>query len=219
MPDNTRDFRTQLYGLPTYGDLFTARQLDALTTFSDLICEVRKKIEVDAQSGGTTRDKTALYEGGTGTMAYAEAVTVYLAFSLDKCSDYWCSATTWASTGEFIRNTFARQAIAMNWDFSECNVFSSSTGNWTNATDWVSNALLRLPATLEGRAIQQDATQFTANRPLISTDPPYYDNIGYVRLRRQLPSTARPFVRLCLHPAHEENRCAFRSINMSRPDD
>lgn len=107
---------------------------------------------------------------------------MYLAFAVDKCSDYWCTIATWASTGEFIRGCFARQAIPMTWDFSECNAFSDSTANIIASVNWVSQAIETTPAISRGKVVQQDATQFTDNSPLISTDPPYYDNIGYADL-------------------------------------
>jgi putative DNA methylase len=122
----------------------------------------------------------SLDDGGTGATAYADAVATYLAFAVDKSSDYWCTIATWASTGEFIRGCFARQAIPMTWDFAECNPLSKSTANITAAIDWIETAIKHFPAQSLGTVKQRDATSPLDDfQPLISTDPPYYSNIGY----------------------------------------
>ena len=171
------------YGLTTFGDLFTDRQLVALNTFSDLIHEARAQMEKDALSAGFPPDATPLRDGGRGAKAYAEAVSVYLAFAVDKCTDYWSSISTWNSSGEKMRNTFGRQAIPMMWDYAEANPFSSSTGNWTAMRDWVWKVVAALVPTAEGTEMQHDAqtVEYPAN-VAISTDPPYYDNICYADL-------------------------------------
>lgn len=183
LPDNPRDFKTPNYGLKTFGDLFTDRQLVALNTFSDLINEVRAQIEADAlYSGGRHGDPTPLRDGGHGAKAYAEAVSVYLAFAIDRLTDAGSSIATWSSS-EFIRFTFARQAIPMTWDFAECNVMSDSTGNFLGAVDWVWKALLGFGPNATGSEIQNDAQSVKLPAgAVVSTDPPYYDNIGYADL-------------------------------------
>ena len=123
MPNDRRWFSPPLYGFPTWGDLFTGRQLVALTTFSGLVHETRAEIERDALAAGRSDDPTPLRDGGTGAKAYAEAISVYLAFIVDKCSDYWSSICSWHSSGQKVRNTFGRQAIPMVWDFTEANPF------------------------------------------------------------------------------------------------
>src|SRR5690606_13682517 len=128
-PDNPRWFSPPAYGMETFGDLFTDRQLVALNTFSDLVQEARAQIEADALAAGLSADPTPLRDDGRGAKAYAEAVSVYLAFAIDRLADAGSSIATWASGG-FIRFTFARQAIPMTWDFAECNFFSDSTGNF-----------------------------------------------------------------------------------------
>ena len=171
------------YGYRFWHELFTARQLVALTTFSDLVHEARSKIERDALNAGFSDDLTPLRDGGNGAKAYAEAVSVYLEFVVDKCSDYWSSICTWHASRELIRNTFSRQAIPMTWGFAETNPFSSSTGNWTAMCGWVWKALARFVPGNDGFQYQLDAK--TAEFPenvVISTDPPYYDNIGYADL-------------------------------------
>lgn len=183
LPDDPRNFWTVDYGLTTFGDLFTDRQLLALNTFSELVHEARKRIGDDALAGGLAPDNVPLRDGGEGAKAYAEAVSVYLAFVVDKCSDYWSSICTWHTSGEKMRNTFGRQSIPMTWDYAEANPFCSSSGNWTAMKDWVWKTLEKLTPFSPGSQIQLDA-QSLQYRPgaVISTDPPYYDNIGYADL-------------------------------------
>ena len=182
LPNDPRNFWTVDYGLTTFGDLFTDRQLVALNTFSDLVHEAREQIESDAHASGLAPDTTPLRDGGKGTKAYAEALSVYLAFAIDRLADAGSSIATWSSSG-FIRFTFARQAIPMTWDFAECNVMSDSTGNFMGAVDWVWKALLGFGPNSVGTEIQQDAQNVTLPAgAVVSTDPPYYDNIGYADL-------------------------------------
>ena len=178
-PDNPRWFSPPDYGMTTFGDLFTDRQLVALNTFSDLVHEARAEIERDALATGLSDEPTPLRDGGTGAKAYAEAVSVYLAFAIDRLADAGSSIATWASGG-FIRFTFARQAIPMTWDFAECNFFSESTGNFGGALDWIAKAIIGFRPRNSGELQQHDAQQVTLPfGAVISTDPPYYDNIGY----------------------------------------
>ncbi len=167
----------------TFADLFTERQLVALTTFSDLVSEAQKKIAKDAAKAGLTSDGSSLNEGGTGTTAYAEAVGVYLTIAVDKCADYWSAICSWHSSGQKIRNTFVRQAIPMIWDYAEGNPFSTSSGNWFRQIQWIERSLHTLPANTQGTSKQLDASQEAPSQARIfSTDPPYYDNIGYADL-------------------------------------
>lgn len=173
------------YGMEEWTDLFTARQLTALTTFSDLLAEVHSRVREDALSAGFADDAGALREGHTGARAYADAVVTYLAFAVDKCADYWSTICSWHNTGEKMRNTFGRQAIPMTWDFAEANPFSDSTGNWMAMVDWVRKAVDHLPANGQpGDASQRDARARVreVGPAAISTDPPYYDNICYADL-------------------------------------
>lgn len=171
------------YGMDRWELLFSPRQLTALTTFSDLLPEIRQRVIADFEARNGADDGVRLRDGGTGATAYADALTTYLAFAIDKCADYWSTIATWSSGG-FIRSTFARQAIPMTWDFVECNPFSSSTGNWMAMVDWVHQAVAHLPAQPPGRAVQRDARARVKEEPgaVISTDPPYYDNISYADL-------------------------------------
>lgn len=171
------------YGMTQFGDLFTDRQLVALNTFSDLVAEVRDVVERDALNAGLAEDGRRLRDGGSGASAYADAVLTYLAFGVDKCADYWSTIATWA-TGGFVRGTFARQAIPMTWDFAEVNPFSESTGNWMAMVDWTAKAVEHLPAAAPGLVAQRDAGAWIAENSgtVLSTDPPYYDNISYADL-------------------------------------
>jgi len=155
----------------------------ALTTFSDLVGEAMARAKRDAIAAGLPDDDKPLRDGGTGAAAYAEAVGVYLAFSVDKAADYWSSICTWHSSKELIRNTFGRQAIPMTWDYVETNVFSESSGNVSSAIEWAQKVISALPAVTHGFAAQGDAqTQDASYGRVVSTDPPYYDNIGYADL-------------------------------------
>lgn len=183
LPDNARWFSPPLYGLSTYRDLFTSRQLVALTTFADLVEHARHQVELDAATSGMPHDDRPLTEGGVGAKAYAEAVATYLAFAVDRSANYWSSLTPWG--GGFIVQTFGRQALPMVWDFAEANPFSDSTGNWNGAIDWITGCLdVSVPAIGNASVKQLDATAAIngAVKPLIFTDPPYYDNIGYADL-------------------------------------
>ena len=171
------------YGMTTFGDLFTDRQLVALNTFSDLVGEARKKVLEDAIAAGMADDGKSLDEGGRGATAYADALATFLAFAVDRQADYSSSLCGWISGGETLRNTFGRQALPMVWDFCEANVLSTTTGGFFNALKWVWGFLGTVPAKPECFATQADAqTQDLSRNRVISTDPPYYDNIGYADL-------------------------------------
>jgi putative DNA methylase len=171
------------YGLDVYGDLFTPRQLVALTTFSDLVQEAIEQCRQAAIAAGLPNDEVGLDAGGTGALAYAQAVGVYLGFGVDRLADRSSTICSWDSGYTKIRNTFGRQAIPMTWDYCEGNVFSQSSGNFEDALEWVQKFLIQAPAYMHGTVTQSDAqTQTVSAAKLISTDPPYYDNIGYADL-------------------------------------
>ena len=177
--------RLPMYGMPTWGDAFTPRQLLALTTFADLVSEAVEQVKNDYLRDVSTmaEDDRHLRDGGTGPRAYAETVGVYTAFVVDKCSDYWSSISSWHSSKELVRNTFGRQAIAMVWDYTEGNPFCDSTGNISAMIDWVWKSVAVTPARITGSARQSDAaSQCMSVDKIVSTDPPYYDNIGYAEL-------------------------------------
>lgn len=182
LPVNPRDFKTPNYGLTTFADLFTPRQLVALTTFSDLVQEARERVKRDACDAGLPDNTKPLREGGTGCAAFADAVAVYLSIGVGRSANYWSAQTTWG--GGFIVQTFGRQALPMVWDYSEVNPLSTSTGDWTGALQWIEKVIVNaLPALRNGMAVQHDAQTQTISRDLVvSTDPPYYDNICYADL-------------------------------------
>ncbi len=168
LPKQALGFRVQGYGFTEWHDLFTERQLTALTTFVDLIPQVRNSI---------------LEQGASAQ--YADAVCTYLAIAVGKSADSGCSYARWQNSGDFVAGVFALQAIPMVWDFAEANFFSASTQNWMGQVEWVTRTVNRIPAQVNpGQAHQADAstTIYADDGPVIVTDPPYYDNIGYADL-------------------------------------
>ena len=196
LPIDPRNFWTVDYGLRTFGDLFTDRQLVALNTFSDLVHEARAEIERDALAAGLYNDPTPLRDGGTGAKAYAEAVSVYLAFGISKLTNLGSTITSWMSDRGALRETFARQAIPMVWDFAEVNFFSNSGGSWSTPIDKIRMAVADLPASSPGSIRQVSASDVTYSpNTVISTDPPYYDNIGYADLSDFFFCWMKPLIR------------------------
>ena len=197
-PDNPRWFSPPNYGMTTFGDLFTDRQLVALNTFSDLVHEARAEIERDALAAGLSGDPTPLRDGGTSAKAYAEAVSVYLAFALNRSADRGSSICTWDSSPkmEALRNTFARQALPMTWDFAEGNPFSKASGNFLNNVNWIITTIKKFAPFSIGIERQHDAqTIHYPKESIISTDPPYYDNIGYADLSDFFFCWMKPLIR------------------------
>ena len=177
--------RLPMYGMPTWGDAFMPRQLVSLTTLSGLVTDAIELIRRDAAAAGLSESGVPLRNGGTGSAAYAEAVAVYLAFALDKVVDRGSSFCRWdpTPTQSGIINAFSRQALPMTWDFAESNPLGDASGNYESAVDLVAKALQAGSTNIFGHASQQDAgTQSISARKVISTDPPYYDNIGYADL-------------------------------------
>lgn len=182
---NPRDIRTQLYGLNEYGDLFTNRQLVALTTFSDLVKEAREKIINNAKTAGMSDDGLGIDANGKGATAYGDAIAVFLAFVIDRCADFNNSLTGWRQGNEKIMYLFSRQAIPMVWDFGEANILANVVGGFETNLEYQVKCLLKASQryTANGYAVQQDAaTSSIALNKVISSDPPYYDNIGYADL-------------------------------------
>lgn len=202
------------YGFHEFKDYFTKRQLIALTTFSELVSEAQQKAEADAVAAGMNNDHIALAEGGIGARAYGEAVGVYLAFCVDREADFCNSICRWSISNEKPMNLFARQSIPMVWDYPEVNVFSSAVGSFETINDYISKCILTLPTnTIQSKAKQFDAQSDNELREImISTDPPYYDNIGYadlsdyfyVWMRQSLKNTYPKLFRTMLVPKNEE---------------
>jgi putative DNA methylase len=185
LPLKHRNFQTPGYGLTNLGDLFTDRQLVALTTFSELIQEAELKATASAIDAGLERGE-ALDQGGSGALAYGQAIAVYLAFALSKLADRGSSICTWFTERDSTRNTFARQAIPMTWDFAELNTLLSGSGSFLGAVQWtaesVEGLVVRGDRPLGGATQANASTQVISTDKVISTDPPYYDNISYADL-------------------------------------
>jgi len=171
------------YGLSTWGDLFTPRQLVALTTFSDLVGEARERIRKDAVTAGLPDDGKPLRDGGTGATGFAEAVGVYLVCALDKLSTTTNSICTWQTDPTRLVAAFSRQAIPMTWDYAEANAFGGAAGDFHFPVLSVTEVMQRFAGTAHGHGEQSDAAvQRWSTDAIVSTDPPYFDNIGYADL-------------------------------------
>lgn len=184
LPEKAISFRVQAYGMIKHRDLFTPRQLTALTTLSDLVSEARARVISDA-SRTVIGNHDQLSEGGTEASAYADAVATYLGMLVSRQSNYLSTICVWSSHAkdELVKQVFMRQALPMTWDFAEANPFSSAGGTWISQIEWLANSLERMPATGVGIVENRDATANPASGPIcVSTDPPYYDNIGYADL-------------------------------------
>lgn len=217
LPVQALGFRVQSYGMDMHKKLFTPRQLTALTTFSDLVAEAQAKATQDALASGMQDDGRGVDEGGCGATAYGQAVGVYLAFLVDKLADLGNSLNRWEPIAQCPRQLFARQAIPMIWDYAEGNPFSASSGSWKvllhNLSGCFSAKLFDFNRVNKGIVRQFDAQSDCGIRNLvISSDPPYYDNIGYadlsdffyIWLRRSLKDTYPHLFRTMLVPKAEE---------------
>lgn len=201
------------YGMYQFKDYFTKRQLITLSTFCDIAKELQNKIEEDAIKAGMPNDHIPLNQGGHGALAYGQSISVYLAFAIDRQTDLLSSMATWINSIGAIRNTFARQGIAMSWDYAEVNPFSQSAGCFDNMLGWIIKCLKELPASGKAHVEQFDAQSDAQLRNImISTDPPYYDNICYsdlsdyfyVWMRQTLQNTFPGLFSTMLVPKGEE---------------
>ena len=201
MPENPRWFSPPLYGLRTYGDLFSPRQLVALTCFSEFVSEVITRCREDAVAAGVEDDGLGLDAGGRGATAYAQAIALYLGLATDKGADYWSTICFWHNGAAHLKivNTFARQALPMTWDFAEGNPFSSSSGHFYRFVSLISEVVEFACGGVQATALQADAqTQAITSGKVVSTDPPYYDNIGYA----DLSDYFYVWLRKCLRPIY-----------------
>jgi putative DNA methylase len=165
------------YGLNTWGHLFTARQIIVLEAVSDLIKAIRADLKRDCLSAGHTPEQAA---------QYALSVDTFLALALDRCSDFNNALCRWSSSNQKVMNLFSKQALPMVWDFAEANTLGESVGAWKTCCDYVADCIEVLASGCgrPGEAHQIDAATNTSSLTniLVSTDPPYYDNIGYAAL-------------------------------------
>jgi putative DNA methylase len=218
LPNNPRDFKTPNYGMTQWKDLFTSRQLVALTTLSDLVRAAREKVLANAKAhwfGALVEDTRPLANGGLGPTAYADAVATYLGLLISRQANYSSTNCIWSShpKDEIAKQVFLRQAIVMTWDFAEVNLFGNSGGTFSTQYEWLAHSIQRLPATASGQIFLRDASkmEFQAGT-VISTDPPYYDNIGYADLsdffyvwqRRTLSFLTPDLFRRVVTPKSEE---------------
>ena len=173
------------YGFQSWHELFTPRQLTALTVFSDLIPEVIEKCKQDALAVGMHDDGKGLDDGGQGATAYGQGVGVYLAFAVDRCADFSNTHTRWVAGNQKVMNLFSKQAIPMTWDFPETALLEDTVGGFKAVINYLAKCIKTLPlnAAAQGNVIQCDVrTNNIVFNKVVSTDPPYYDNIGYADL-------------------------------------
>lgn len=214
MPNNPRWFSPPAFGMASFNELFTHRQITALLTFTDLISDVCQVIEKDALEIGLKEDHIPLCDGGSGAHAYAEAVSVYLSLAISRMSSYWSNITTYDNTREKLTSVFSRQAIPMSWDYIEANPFSNYSGNFLNSIVVGAGTIEKIPYFGNIGEADQYSAQSDCNLTgiMISTDPPYYDNIGYadlsdffyIWLRRSLSPIYPKLFRTMLVPKSEE---------------
>ena len=211
IPHNPRSHWTPAYGLTKFSDLFTNRQLVALTTLSELVAEARSRALEDALAAGIPAGER-LEDGGVGAEAYADAVATYLALGVSRMADYCNSLCTWDRTRDSVTHLFSRQAIPLVWDYVEANILSNSSGNFLGQLGWIVKALQRMNVQGTGKVKQISATSRDYAGLVVSTDPPYYDNIGYsdlsdffyVWLRKSLRTIHSSVVGTMLTPKADE---------------
>lgn len=184
---NALGFRVGNYGMSMWSELFTPRQLNALSTFCDLTSEARLQAYRDAVAAGRNDSDTGLDSGGVGAKAYAEAISVYLSFAIDKSAVYWNSLCPWLNQpkNEIVGNSFSRQTVQMLWDFAEANPLSDSGGNIDKQCDYIVKCLSNLgtsPVNIANVYQANASSDLTGELRFYSSDPPYYDNIGYADL-------------------------------------
>jgi putative DNA methylase len=169
--------RLPMYGMPTWADAFAPRQLTAMATLSDLVKQVSTDLE---------RDAVEAKLAPTDATDYARSVTTFLALALDRCADFNTRLCTWSSANQKVMHLFGRQAIPMAWDYAEANILGDSVGAWHTCSEYVADCVevLTVGTHHAGYARQIDAATGAdgISNLLVSTDPPYYDNIGYASL-------------------------------------
>lgn len=177
-------FRVGNYGYKKWGDVFTDRQLVALETFCSLVGEVRELALSDAKATKQFPDDDSLLaQEGSGSIAYADSISIYLSLGVGRLADYSSSLCGWIIRREVIRNTYGRQALSMTWDFAETSPFSGSSGNYIGQLNWITKVIEKLPAQYAAKVSQANASTREIIEPtIVSSDPPYYDNIGYADL-------------------------------------
>ena len=174
LPTNPRDFKTPNYGMGSFGDLFTDRQLKALNTFSEIVSDVELRVKSDALASGMGEEKAT---------EYSRAIAFYMGITVSRLANTHNSLAVWSQGREQTVNLFSRQAIPMTWDFPEANFFGDAAGDFALTTASLAKSIANLPKTGRGFAFQESAQlQQLSSHKVVSTDPPYYDNIAYADL-------------------------------------
>jgi putative DNA methylase len=213
LPKNPRDFKTPNYGMNTFAELFTPRQLVALTTFSDLVLEAREKVIADAKAAGWFDDGKGFNDEGNGATAYGDAVAVYLALGVSKLTDYNAVLVSWSNSRDQAAHVFTKQALPMVWDFCEVNPFAQAAGDLLISLRSMTKTITSFVAKNIGYGYQKDAQKLVSkSKFIISTDPPYFDNLSYadlsdffyVWLRRSLTSIFPDIFSTLLVPKSQE---------------
>jgi len=186
MPKDALGFRVQNYGMTKHRNLFTQRQLVAMTSFCDLVGEARAQAMKDSD----------------GDQVLADAVATYLALGMGRCADFWNTLATWSwqPKNELVGHAFGRQALPITWDFGEINPFSDSGGNFSGNLEFTVKALARTPACGSGIVRQLNAEAVGDKSYCFSTDPPYYDNVPYA----DLSDFFYIWLRKCLQPVYPD---------------
>ncbi len=207
LPAKALGFRVQRYGITHWHQLFTERQLTALTTLSDLLADMKVLLKKD----GANKE-------------YASAVITYLALAIGRMANSCSSYAIWQNSGDFVAGVFAQQTISMLWNFAETNPFCNATQNWLAQIEWIAKVLESSPHSVKAGAVHQAdaATTIHATKgPVIVTDPPYYDNIGYADLSDFFYVWLRPLLQDAypdlfagiMTPKHEEMIATPRFTN------
>lgn len=212
LPEAALGFRVQGYGMTRHADLFTPRQLTALTSLSHLIEEVRETVRSDALAVGLAAGD-ALEAGGSAAVAYGDAVSTYLAMAISKYTDYGCSLVPWYAGEDRPSHLFAKQTLSMLWDYTELSPIATVGGTISASIRIVADAIPNLPVIAAGSSVTQgDAANVESGLAIVATDPPYYDNVGYadladffyVWLRKSLASVHPQLFATVLTPKTQE---------------
>ncbi len=206
LPDEALGFRVQKYGIRKHWQMFTPRQLTSLVMLSDLVRQVRADILRDAEAGKLSP---------ADADSYSQSVMTFLALAIDRCADFGNSLTTWNASNQKVMHLFGRQAIPMIWDFAEANTFGDSVGAWSTCCNYVADCIEVFGGTESASYVKQEnaaESVDTGQSVLVSTDPPYYDNIGYavlsdffyIWLRRTIGDLHKPLFDTVLVPKMPE---------------
>jgi putative DNA methylase len=184
LANNPRHMSPPLYGMTQHRDLFTPRQLVTLTTFCDLVSSAWNLAKSDALLGGILDNQTLLHKDGADAIVYVDAIATYLGLTSSKAARFITTLSYWRADENKLSRAFGRQTASMTWDFAETNPFSNTGGDFKGLIEGTASVIERSSSDISGRTYQIDATSELASIPLtlLSTDPPYYDNVPYADL-------------------------------------